>query len=151
MRHDSGGEISTVKAAKLELGSVQTLARKEGDAWVLSDPPPDPALELLKCQRYFAALDIPVGHDVSTVVSNGNSICLFPVCLPVPMRANAACASTGALRIHDADGYTDVTPNSSVVMIGNIASLMVEAPKPNAVYSLDAGVGGAKIQMSADL
>jgi len=41
-------------AAKLELGSQQTLARqdKEGN-WVLNDPPPNKALELAKCQRYM--------------------------------------------------------------------------------------------------
>lgn len=40
-------------AAKLEVGSNQTLARRVGDNWVLNDPPPDKALELTKCQRYF--------------------------------------------------------------------------------------------------
>lgn len=45
---------SSVKfiAAKLELGPVQTLAHKEGDNWVLNDPPPNKALELAKCQQY---------------------------------------------------------------------------------------------------
>lgn len=47
-----GHQIQPV-AAKLELGSQQTLAHKEGDAWVLNDPPPNPAVELAKCQRYF--------------------------------------------------------------------------------------------------
>ena len=42
----------TLIAAKLELGPVQTLAHKEGDTWVLNDPPPDHALELAKCQMY---------------------------------------------------------------------------------------------------
>lgn len=42
----------TIIAAKLELGPVQTLAHKEGDTWVLNDPPPNKALELAKCQ-YF--------------------------------------------------------------------------------------------------
>ena len=42
-----------IKAVKLELGPTQTLAHKEGDTWVLNAPPPDKALELLKCQRYF--------------------------------------------------------------------------------------------------
>lgn len=42
------------KAAKLELGSVQTLAHQDaGGNWVLNDPPPDKALELAKCQRYY--------------------------------------------------------------------------------------------------
>lgn len=48
----AGGRIKPI-AAKLELGSVQTLAHKEGDTWVLNDPPPDLALELAKCQRYY--------------------------------------------------------------------------------------------------
>lgn len=39
-------------AVKLELGPVQTLAHKEGDTWVLNDPPPNKALELAKCQQY---------------------------------------------------------------------------------------------------
>lgn len=41
-------------AAKLELGRNQTLAHQDEDgAWVLNDPPPDKALELAKCQRYY--------------------------------------------------------------------------------------------------
>lgn len=43
-----------IKAAKLELGTVQTLAHQdENGNWVLNDPPPDPAVELLMCQRYY--------------------------------------------------------------------------------------------------
>lgn len=41
-------------AAKLELGDRQTLAHQDGNGnWVLNDPPPDKALELVKCQRYY--------------------------------------------------------------------------------------------------
>lgn len=43
----------TLVAAKLELGSTQTLAVQSGSSWVLNDPPPDKTLELAKCQRYF--------------------------------------------------------------------------------------------------
>lgn len=43
-----------IKAAKLECGSVQTLAHKDAAGnWVLSDPPPDKTLELAKCHRYY--------------------------------------------------------------------------------------------------
>lgn len=52
---------SSVKliAAKLELGPVQTLAHKDASGnWVLNDPPPNKALELAKCQRYFQRLNI---------------------------------------------------------------------------------------------
>lgn len=45
--------VTNLLAMKVEFGSVQTLAHKEGDTWVLNDPPPDKALELLKCQRYY--------------------------------------------------------------------------------------------------
>lgn len=51
-----------IKAMKLELGPVQTLAHKEGDTWVLNDPPPDYALELAKCQRYYRKYPTTVGY-----------------------------------------------------------------------------------------
>lgn len=45
-----GGASVTMKAAKLELGSEQTLAHKDSTGnWVLNDPPPNKELELLKC------------------------------------------------------------------------------------------------------
>ena len=46
---------STLKiyAAKLEPGSVSTLAHQENGVWVLNDPPPNYAEELAKCQRYY--------------------------------------------------------------------------------------------------
>lgn len=45
---------STAKvcAAKLELGSTQTIARKKGDVWLFNGPPPNKVLELSKCQKY---------------------------------------------------------------------------------------------------
>lgn len=44
----------TLVAAKLELGSQQTLAHQDANGkWVLNDPPPNKALELMKCQRYY--------------------------------------------------------------------------------------------------
>ena len=48
----SEGTNPTIVAAKLELGDRQTLAHKEGNAWVLNEIP-DYGLELLKCQRYY--------------------------------------------------------------------------------------------------
>ena len=59
----SGGNDGLyIKAAKLELGPVQTLAHKdENGNWILNDPPPSKALELAKCQRYFERLYLPRG------------------------------------------------------------------------------------------
>lgn len=48
------GHTIKIRAAKLELGSIQTLAYQDADgSWVPNDPPPDKALELAKCQRYY--------------------------------------------------------------------------------------------------
>lgn len=48
------GATVWLKAAKLERGPVQTLAHQDEEGnWVLNDPPPDKALEQLKCQRYY--------------------------------------------------------------------------------------------------
>lgn len=49
---DSRDARIIIKAMKFELGDQQTLAHKEGDNWVLNDPPPNYQLELAKCQKY---------------------------------------------------------------------------------------------------
>lgn len=46
---DTAETYSLIVAAKLELGSTQTLAHKEGDTWVLNDAPPNKQMETLKC------------------------------------------------------------------------------------------------------
>ena len=54
-----------LKAAKLELGSVQTLAHKINNTWVLNDAHPDFALELAKCQTSIA-------NQYDTLANKGN-------------------------------------------------------------------------------
>ena len=76
------GEASnyeTLIAAKLELGPVQTLAHKEGDTWVLNDPPPNKALELAKCQRYMRVIN---PSNTVGLAMNG------AINVPIEMRAN---------------------------------------------------------------
>lgn len=79
-----------IKAIKLELGTQQTLAHKEGGEWVLNDPPPNYALELVKCQRYFYRQNmftyeyIPVAGTTGTGVNTPR----VSITLPVPMRLN---------------------------------------------------------------
>lgn len=68
-------------AAKLEKGVGQTLARKQGNTWVLNEIP-DYATELLKCQRYF------IGHDLVALpltFTGSTAYCSVP--LPTTMRA----------------------------------------------------------------
>lgn len=60
------GDSLTIYAAKLELGTVQTLAHQDSSGnWVLNDPPPDKGMELLKCKMSTA--------DPSDPFSNGNA------------------------------------------------------------------------------
>jgi len=77
----------TIIAAKLELGPVQTLAHKDASGtWVLNDPPPDPTLELAKCQRYqLCQLYGNVNADYI-----GMNQMIFNIPTPVTMRATPA-------------------------------------------------------------
>lgn len=83
-----GGEI-TIKAAKLELGSQQTLANQdENGNWVLNEIP-NYAAELAKCQRYYikyGALTsaIHVGYVQAVTTGQANGM----IHLPVSLRAN---------------------------------------------------------------
>lgn len=53
IRVDPGATVY-IKAVKSELGDRQTLAHQDSSGkWVLNDPPPNGALELAKCQRYY--------------------------------------------------------------------------------------------------
>ena len=76
----SGSLTKTIRAVKLELGSVSTLA---------NDTPPEYGTELLKCQRYFFRINggyhpFGVGDAVTTT-----SVRIF-VPTPVPMRVLSA-------------------------------------------------------------
>ena len=89
----SAAELNSIKlvAAKLELGSQQTLARQDAAGnWVLNDPPPDKVLELLKCQRYYRVLDW--GNSMYTLgfpgmVTDGAKDVVFQIPNAVSFRA----------------------------------------------------------------
>lgn len=61
IQRNTAGTTFTVKAAKLELGSTQTLAHKEGDKWVLNEIP-DYGEQLRRCQRYARAYKCLLGQ-----------------------------------------------------------------------------------------
>ena len=67
-----GAESPALLAAKLELGSQQTLAHQENGAWVLNEIP-DYGEQLLKCQRYYRSLFKPnVDYAVpATAIAEG--------------------------------------------------------------------------------
>ena len=92
-------------AAKLELGPVQTLAHKEGDTWVLNDPPPNKALELAKCQRYqliYREQELGLAHRF-------NNLFLLFMKLPVPLRTRPNVSVGGQVVMRTAGQYVPVT------------------------------------------
>ena len=116
---------STVKAiaAKLELGTVQTLAHKEGDTWVLNDPPPDPALELAKCQRYQVVYHFKDIYD-SIGRATLQRDALFWYCylhLSVPVSKTPTIVSEGEFAITFPDEtYMPVSDIQNWILIGNV-------------------------------
>lgn len=85
----------SIKAAKLELGSTQTLAHREGDKWVLNEVP-DYGEQLRRCLRHDYILGIdgqncPIG--IGTAYSNDGVLC--DIQLPEYLRANPAVSLSG--------------------------------------------------------
>lgn len=88
----NAGETVQIIAAKLELGSVQTLASQDSEGnWVLNDPHPNFQQELAKCQRYYQLYS-----STSIRPSNGND------CRPV-MRL--ATPTQGTIQINQTTWY----------------------------------------------
>lgn len=100
-------------AAKLELGSQQTLAHQDADGkWVLNDPPPNKALELAKCQRYqyiANAVGNSIAHFGQGTTDSAN-LCVV-IAMPIPeMRAFPAISSVGNFELSSAeDDHLPVT------------------------------------------
>lgn len=143
---------ATIRAIKLELGSVSTLA---------NDTAPNYQQELAKCQRYFQKLDggldyvtLGMGGATSATSININ----VPLC--VPMRANPSVNITadGIILIGNSQFLTDstftvsgdaYTPTSKRVAITAPNVAMTQ----NALYYVDLNKTSNKpvIELSADL
>lgn len=88
----------TIVAAKLELGSHQTLARQDADGnWVLLDPPPNFQQELAKCQRYLLILS-GFGWIGSGVVDDTSTGQFF---LPTPVSMRITPTMAGLFSIYN--------------------------------------------------
>lgn len=94
--------ILTIKAVKLEIGETQTLAHQDkNNDWVLNDPPPNKALELLKCQRYQYIAN-SIGNPVAVFgsgVAFDTKKCTITI--PIPnLRIFPVIKSTGNLTVY---------------------------------------------------
>lgn len=79
--------VITTKAAKLELGTEQTLAHQENGVWVLNEIP-NYAEELAKCQRYYQKYD-----NFVWMIPCKDNVWRCNIVFPVQMRANPAVVS----------------------------------------------------------
>lgn len=116
----------TIVAAKLELGSHQTLARQDADGnWVLLDPPPNFQQELAKCQRYLLILS-GFGWIGSGVVDDTSTGQFF---LPTPVSMRITPTMAGLFRIYNninnfqvttatASGHTENGINGMITFTG---------------------------------
>ena len=119
----AGDEI-IIHRWKLEPGPFQTLAHREGNTWVLNDPPPNYALELLKCQRYFVRMK----NTESSAVSIGfgsktahNKVAItVPLAVPMRIKPTVKCSDPSLLRVVGSTGEQyDVTSFYGEVLSAN--------------------------------
>lgn len=106
---------TSLKAVKLELGTVSTLAM---------DTAPNYAEELLKCQRYFykAMGNLSAGYTLDTNLGQAR----IGVPVPVRMRTTPTVSMSVAGSIIDSDGGTWAISNASLnSMAGNIIDVTV--------------------------
>ena len=102
-----------IQAAKLELGPVQTLAHKEGDTWVLNDPPPNKALELAKCQRYFRIINGPTYLTGVRGYSSATAIEIPITGSPMRIAPTPILKNKGNIAASDSDSVVAVTSAES--------------------------------------
>lgn len=155
IQRNSGGIAFTVKAVKLELGSNQTLAHREGDRWVMNEVP-NYGDQLRRCQRYFVYFT--KFTSVSGRAANTNS-CQFMVPIPVTLRDKPVISDTNVTnwRVQDAAGKyititgihaypTGVQPSYITIFVDSAAAFTV-----GAIYTLSRTDASGPVSFSADL
>lgn len=121
-------------ATKLEFGPVQTLAHKEGNNWILNDPPPNKALELAKCQRYQSELVVP--DNTYSFISCGNATtnntAYLAVPLPVSLRIKPVVEWAGSFQVVRGNEVRGIVATITVASLSaNNSALKVTITEPN--------------------
>ena len=147
-------DYAVCRAWKLEYGTQQTLAHQDAAGnWVLNDPPPDKALELLKCQRYQISLN-PKGYGARTVgfgIANSESVCYVFCPIPVLLRANPSINVSGAWRLVSPSVVVNNIEVNNVS--GNVVKLKVTASglTIGKAYALESADDSSNIILDANL
>lgn len=139
------GNSKTIRAVKLELGSVSTLA---------NDVPPDYGEELSKCQRYFLRI---YGDPIGTgYISSGLGTAFILVPTGVTMRAKPTASYSGAFSVRlqgstiGVSAMTFATPAHTGGGVGIVCTLSSNAGSVGAC-ALYANQTTNYIDLSADL
>lgn len=113
----NSGSSVTVKAAKLELGSQQTLAHQDADGnWMLNEIP-DYGEQLRRCQRYYIRF---INAVVAGMTNSSGTKCFGLIPLPTTMRVKPAIVSYN-FNYGVANG-TRITSVSKVTVQGGLAN-----------------------------
>ena len=102
----------TLRAVKLELGSVSTLA---------NDAPPDYGAELAKCQRDLMVYKFPgsvgaIGFAYAHTTTNATAV----ITLPVPMRATPTISVVNSIALQQGTVRYNLTSPANIVLNGNV-------------------------------
>lgn len=129
-----GNTDMTVKAVKLELGSVQTLAHQDANgAWVLNEIP-DYGEQLLKCQRYLR----PAGTQFITSQASGNIYGSVVMINSYPMRAVPSIVNANYVgsEVHEVTGSVagTITNVFTPGIYGSFTVQLSGTSMPNYVY-----------------
>ena len=147
------------KAAKLELGSTQTLAHQdENGNWVLNEIP-DYGEQLRRCQRYFVNFNPykMAWFAMPPAVASNTTQAYSSVTLPVAMRAQPVVSYGGNIVLsQDANHAVTSISVSDSTFTGNSIQLKYEEETgsltANSLYRVQGGYdASAYIWLSADL
>jgi len=138
------GGTATIRAVKMELGSVSTLA---------NDAPPNYLSELLKCQRYFVRL---FSSNASIFgfgfVNSGGTGAYILTPTPVTMRSKPSIAVSGSFGLRQNNTNTAVSSFTVDARTANGINLYTTGTfTANAVCTLFASASSTYIDLSADL
>ena len=136
----AGDEI-IIHRWKLEPGPFQTLAHQEGSKWVLNDPPPNYALELLKCQRYFVRMKNTESSTVSigfgSKTAHNKVAITVPLAVPMRIKPTVKCSDPSLLRVVGSTGEQyDVTSFYGEVLLANQLRISVTGNFSDMPYGL---------------
>lgn len=136
--------VTNIRAVKLELGSVSTLA---------NDVEPNYTTELLKCQRYFVAVNAPSDGLIGFGNPNSATTIFAGIPLSTPMRTNPSVSSTGTANVIQGGTANAITNVTFSVLSSNYVQVVFTSSgmTVGAIGSIKAAGGGYSLYLSADL